>query len=112
MQSSMNAILVPVLTKTYDGGSNVTAKINVIHSRKEGYFDAFSYYSSQERRMNSLLGRDHANRTIPDNDDTSYRDAPISASSETRTTTNDNNSPPVLRQTRLSWEVHPSLIVK
>ena len=102
----MKSMIVRVPTKIYDGGYNNTK------SSKDN-FDAFSYYSSQEYRMNYwLFGRDdqvicrsdeHAEEKI-------RRRRRATTSCETRRDTNVISSLHY-RRTRLSLEVHPSLIV-
>jgi hypothetical protein len=103
----MKKTIISVPTKTYDGGSNDT-KSNMIHPSKE-VFNAFSYYSSQERRMSLLLGLDQTIHSINDEILENHRCGPTSSYSRATT----NNAPTYnRRRTRVSWEVHPSLILE
>ena len=104
--SSMKEIIISVPTKTYDGGSN-DSKSNMIHLSKD-VFDAFSYYSSQERRMSLLLGLDQTINSINDEILENHHCGP--ASNDFRAAAN-NTQTYNRRRTRVSWEVHPSLIL-
>ena len=99
-----NVIVVSAVTKTFDGGSGISMRNNY-SSKQDNIIDPFSYYSSQVRRMNRLVGGegDDASQSIIDDEDTH---APTSSSTETLAS---NNSQAV-RRTRLSWELHPSLL--
>ena len=102
-----NVQVVSVVTKTFDGSSGVSMRNN--HSSKQDNIcDPFSYYASQVRRMNRLMGGegDDASRSIIDAEETSRRHAPRSSTTETLAS---NNSQAV-RRTRLSWELHPSVL--
>mmetsp|Transcript_754 Transcript_754/g.1592 ORF Transcript_754/g.1592 Transcript_754/m.1592 type:complete len:117 (-) Transcript_754:363-713(-) len=88
-----------ILTKKHDGGS-ANPKRKLLRS-SEKHFDAFSFYSSQEVRMNKLLGR-HQENSPPniENQETGHQ---VPTSNETQATLD--------RKTRLSFELHPSLVM-
>ena len=80
--------VVQVPTKTYDGGvteHEAAARKGSMKLNKQE--DPFMYYSNQERRMNAMLHKDN--------------DVPATAT---------NNNEKVVRKTRLSFEIHPSLL--
>ncbi len=115
MQTSMKSIIVRVPTKIHDGGCNNTK------SNKDD-IDAFSYYSSHERRMSALLGQERRMSALLGQDDQVIRRSDAqeeekirrrrraTTSCEARVITNIISSLHY-RRTRLSWEVHPSRIV-
>ena len=74
-------IVVQVPTKTYDGGKESMKSVN---NKQE---DPFMWYSNQETRMNAMLFK---NNDVP------------------ATATNSNKK--VVRKTRISFEIHPSLL--
>jgi hypothetical protein len=88
-----NVEVVSVVTKTFDGGSGVSMR-NKHSSKQYNMFDPFSYYSCQVRRMNRLIGGegDDASQSIIDAESLS------------------SNNSQAARMTRLSWELHPSLM--
>jgi hypothetical protein len=99
---------VPVSTKIYDGGAH-NSKSNkfMFHPCKDN-FDAHSYNSSQEYA--SLLSRDDQAIRQSDTqhvDETIRRRRRATTSCETRI---HNRAPSYRRTTRVSYEVHPSLI--
>ena len=97
MKSSNEPIEI-VLTKIHDGGSRKSYAVS------ENQFDAFSHYSHRETRMMALLG--HCNvslQPIPKNDETGCHIAPSSTSARADT-------PEHRRDTRISFELHPSLL--
>lgn len=117
MQSSHKQILT-VPTKIYDGGSSSSSassssddggmRRKKLHDSFDNLLDldAFSFYSSQDNRMYALLGRDQeaisSSPTILEREDTScHRHAQRKVSSDK-----------TARRTRVSFEVHPSLLVK
>lgn len=89
---SNNVIVVQVPTKTYDGGSSVKeheavarkGSMKSVYNKQE---DPFMWYSNQETRMNAML----------------FKDSDVPA-----TATNSNKK--VVRKTRISFEIHPSLL--
>ena len=82
-----------VPTKTYDGGTVSDSEPAPKKSRKpvRKQDDPFLYYSNQETRMNAMLLR---------NDDNGDEAAAV---------INDQN---VVRMTRISFELHPSLVLE
>ena len=91
MKISLQTSTVP--TKTYSGNSPAPATL-------AGAFDAFAYYSDDRRRMNKLmLLRGNETSTAASSKDSA---SPKKASS--------GPAPPE-RKSRLSFEVHPSLIL-
>jgi hypothetical protein len=97
----------PIATKNYDGGSSEEAN----KSKRRSVFievghDAFSLYSNNEVRMDRLLSRRASAPPIPSN--TGNMDT--SATKKTRDTSIPSYRPP-RRVTRLSFEVHPSLVL-
>ena len=76
-------IVVQVPTKTHDGGKGSMKSVN---NKEE---DPFMWYSNQETRMNAMLLKDS--------------DIPATA-------TATNNNKKVVRKTRISFEIHPSLL--
>jgi hypothetical protein len=81
---------ITIVTKKYDGGSN--KKKRKSHVSGDNNFDAFLHYSSREIRMKALLG---------------HREDNLSQSS----LGNRTNLPVHRRETRISFELHPSLLV-
>lgn len=79
--SSRQKKLVP--TKKHDGGSTKAEKT------KPDHFDAFLYYSNESNRMNTLLGNQDCTRSL----------------------NNEDGSMTVFRQTRISFELDPTLIM-
>ena len=83
--SSTSKQPITVATKTHDGGSNppIERPRRQLVSKQE---DAFLYYSDQETRMNVLLhGGESDERPIQESD---------------------------VRQTRISFEIHPDLLLE
>ncbi|KAL3807307.1 hypothetical protein ACHAXA_008532 [Cyclostephanos tholiformis] len=93
MTSSSEPIRI-ISTKTYDGGYRNS------HGSSENRFDAFLHYSNRETRMRALLGC----RTDT-NEETGRLVVPSSPTSAC------SNFPVVCRETRISFELHPSLLV-
>jgi len=93
-----------IKTNTHDGGSSnaISAEANVTAPGSSAKPDAFSVYSNQEVRMNRLLGRE-VGPPIQNNDTGSS--APTSSETHTANAALD-------RKTRLSWELHSSLLVE
>mgnify|MGYP007121431910 CR=1 FL=1 len=77
-------IVVQVPTKTYDGGKGSMKSVN---NKEE---DPFMWYSNQETLMNAML----------------VKDSNVPAATATAT----NNNKKVVRKTRISFEIHPSLL--
>lgn len=97
----------PIATKNHDGGSSEEANKSKRRSVFiEGHPDAFSLYSNNEVRMDRLLSRRASAPPIPS--DTGNMDT--SATKKTRATSIPSIRPP-RRVTRLSFEVHPSLVL-
>jgi hypothetical protein len=99
----------PIATKNYDGGSSEEA--NQPKRRSvfiEGTPDAFTKYSNNEVRMDRLLSRRASAPPTPIPSDTGENDMDTSAT--TKNTHATSRRPP-RRVTRLSFEVHPSLIL-
>ena len=100
-----------VATKNYDGGSNEEANnpsssgVNGGGGRPD---DAFSLYSNQEIRMDRLLLRRTSCELIPS--DTGSDDIMDTSTTNTDAATSLPRRPPK-RRTRLSFEVHPSLVL-
>ncbi|KAL3764785.1 hypothetical protein ACHAWU_006202 [Discostella pseudostelligera] len=109
---SMELTAVPVSTKIYDGGAHDSKSNTFMFHPCNDNFDAFSYYSSQEYRRNaSLFGRDDQairQSDIEHVDETLRRRRRATTSCETRI---HNRAPSYRRTTRISYEVHPSLII-
>jgi len=76
-------IVVQVPTKTHDGGRKGSMK--PVNNKQD---DPFMYYSNQETRMNAML----------------LKDSDVPAATAT------NNNKKVVRKTRISFEIHPSLL--
>ena len=76
-------IVVQVPTKTHDGGRKGSMK--PVNNKQD---DPFMYYSNQETRMNAMLFK---NNDVP-------------------AATATNNNKKVVRKTRISFEIHPSLL--
>ena len=101
-----------VATKNYDGGSNEEANnpsssgVNGGGGRPD---DAFSLYSNQEVRMDRLLLRRTNCELIPS--DTDSDDIMDTSTTNTHAATTSLPRRPPKRLTRLSFEVHPSLVL-
>ena len=80
-----------VPTKTYSGSSPAPATL-------PGAFDAFAYYSDDRRRMNKLLLQGAESTAASSKDSASSKKA-------------SSCPAPPERKSRLSFEVHPSLIL-
>jgi hypothetical protein len=100
--TSSNEPIRTILTKTYDGGSSN-------YGSRDNHFDAFSHYSNWETRMRALLGR---------HDDSLPRPTPIPMNEEAGCQIIAPSSkrvradiPVHRRETRISFELHPSLAV-
>ena len=99
MKSSSKTMKI-VPTKKYDGGSSSTRKTALRQSEKNS--DPFAYYSNRENKMNSLL---HCHARSP------------GAQDETRNNSSFDSEElqyhalQGTRKTRLSFELHPSLIL-
>jgi hypothetical protein len=106
-----------IATKNHDGGSNdedVSSRSSL--GLGGGRPDAFSLYSNQEVRMDRLLFR--ATRVvpaeiIPSETGNDYMDTTSSSTTaKTHAVTSLPGQPPIRRRaTRLSFEVHPSLLL-
>ena len=106
-----------IATKNHDGGSNdedVSSRSSL--GLGGGRPDAFSLYSNQEVRMDRLLFR--ATRVVPANlipseTGNDYMDTTSSSTTaKTHAVTSLPGQPPIRRRaTRLSFEVHPSLLL-
>lgn len=101
---------ITVPTKTYDGGSK---RNHTVDDSADGCKDAFSKYSNTLVRMQQLLMLDDEDMKEFEEDDLSFlaplndalRSAGISVEpSKRRKIVHE-------RKTRLSWEVHPSLLL-
>ena len=86
------AVVVVLPTKTYDGGyvreHEAVARKGSMKSVNNKHEDPFMWYSNQETRMNAML----------------FKDSDVPAATAT------NNNKKVVRKTRLSFEIHPSLL--
>ena len=109
MMMMIPSITVP--TKTYDGGSK---RNNTVDDSADGCKDAFSKYSNTLVRMQQLLLLDDEDmKEFEQDDDLSFlahlndalRSAGISVEPAKRRKIVHE------RKTRLSWEVHPSLLL-
>ena len=88
----------------------------MIQSSAEKHWDAFSFYSNHASRMNVLLGGitdgNSCQYSIRQTEETSLSrlatTTPTTESGEART---DHNDAAMNRQTRVSFEVHPSLLI-
>ena len=85
-------VVVQVPTKTYDGGyvreHEAVARKGSMKSVNNKQEDPFMWYSNQETRMNAML----------------FKDSDVPAATAT------NNNKKVVRKTRISFEIHPSLL--
>jgi hypothetical protein len=99
--TSSNETIKVILTKTYDGGS-FQKNPKSSNSPGENRFDAFSHYSNRETRMRASS----LSRGGDDGDEeTGRRDiAPSSTSAPADFLVHR-------RETRISFELHPSLLV-
>lgn len=105
-----NTQKVTVPTKNYDGGSSKMLRERTkkrLNTEKHHVLDAFSYYSIQGNRMNELLGsRPEVSRSSSEIDVMPHREPTSATSSESQPSTH----PSVCRRTRISFEVHSSLL--
>jgi hypothetical protein len=107
----------PISTKNYDGGSSEEA--NQPNRRSvfiEGYPDAFTKYSNNEVRMDRLLYRRASAPPIPSSNIVESDSNNMDTSTTTKNThaaslISSRSRQPPRRLTRLSFEVHPSLIL-
>jgi len=89
---------ITVATKTHDGGAKAISTYNSQPAAKRPrepvrkHEDPFMYYSHQETRMRTLLFQD-------EDDYLHLQNEP------------DVNSEPVVRKTRISFELHPALLL-
>ena len=103
----MKSVSISMKTKTEDGGSYLadTSEAKVESPSSSEKPDAFSVYSNQEIRMNRVLGWHKLDPSISTNNDTGTSVVP------TNTVTHTTNV--VLHcKTRLSFEVHPALLLE
>ena len=105
----------PIATKNYDGGSSEEA--NQPKRRSvfiEGNPDAFTKYSNNEVRMDRLLYRRASAPPIPSSNivesDSNNMDTSTTTKNTHAASLISSRQPP-RRITRLSFEVHPSLIL-
>jgi hypothetical protein len=106
-----------IATKNHDGGSNdedVSSRSSL--GLGGGRPDAFSLYSNREVRMDRLLFRTTSvvpAETIPSETGSDYMDTTsASTTAKTHAVTSLPGQPPIRRRaTRLSFEVHPSLLL-
>ena len=104
-----------IATKNHDGGSNEdVSSCSSPSSLSGGRPDAFSLYSNQEVRMDRLLFR--ATRVVPANlipsETGNDTNTSSSTTAKTHAVTSLPGQPPIRRRaTRLSFEVHPSLLL-
>lgn len=115
MQASINQKFV-VPTKTYDGGSTeikweTSLKRRTSASIERHPLDAFFYYSDQDCRMSALLGGSSPQviQSSLDIEEMTTQLDPITSGEDCH----DPNvhSHAVSRRTRISFELHPSLLV-
>jgi hypothetical protein len=115
MQSSCKILTVP--TKIYDGGSSSSHSDGAKRRKSfpdsfehHGHYDAFSFYSSQERRMSALLGQ---NQEVVNSSPTPIITAmeKITDHQPAQRTPSNCESDKNARRTRVSFELHPSLLV-
>jgi hypothetical protein len=95
---------ISVPTKTHDGGSK---RNHTVDDSADGAKDAFSKYSNTLVRMQQLLLLDD------EDDDLSFL-APLNAALRSAGTSVEPSKRRKIvheRKTRLSWEVHPSLLL-
>lgn len=97
-----------ILTKKHDGG---TSKKRRILRSSDRHLDPFSYWSSQEVRLSALRCRREEIRSpkIP-NEEGNQEPASASSASDGEARASDDR-PTAERQTRLSFEMHPSLMM-
>lgn len=117
--SIMQTIIVN--TKTYDGGSISAsdassaddARKQFFHSNTndeiQHHFDAFSYYSSQSNRMSMFYGPQQQESLNPNAEPTT--NSRRRASTSSIETTNKAGPTCHTRRTRVSFEMHPSLLM-
>jgi hypothetical protein len=95
--AAKNFITIIVATKTHDGGAKATytSEPSAKRPRKpvRKHEDPFLYYSHQETRMHALLYRGERD------DDSLQNELAM-------------NSEPVVRKTRISFELHPALLLE
>ena len=104
-----------IATKNHDGGSNEDVSSSSL-SLSGGRPDAFSLYSNQEVRMDRLLFGTTSvvpANLIPSETGNDYMDTTSSSTTaKTHAVTSLPGQPPIRRRaTRLSFEVHPSLLL-
>jgi hypothetical protein len=107
---------IQIATKDYDGGSYEDAL--GFSGGVGGHPDAFSLYSNQQVRMDRLLFRRRTSDVTPSNTDSdSVMDTFTSKTTAVPSLVQPRHRPPrrvtdpPRRVTRLSFEVHPSLLV-
>jgi hypothetical protein len=92
-----NFIMITVPTKTHDGGAKAASTSEPVSKRPRTpvrkHDDPFMYYSHQETRMHALFFHDEN-----ENDSVPNESAMISE--------------PVVRKTRISFELHPTLLLE
>ena len=118
MQASIKQrIMVP--TKVYDGGSSDEVRRETTLKRSSStvekkHFDAFSYYSNHSCRIDVLLGDScqRFSRSSMEIEEMINREHTTPSSGiESQEPTAQDNSTAVRRQTRISFELHPSLLI-
>ena len=96
-----NFIMITVPTKTHDGGAKAASTSEPASKRPRTpvrkHDDPFLYYSHQETRMNVLLFHD-------ENENENENDSVPNESTM--------NREPVIRKTRISFELHPTLLLE
>lgn len=116
--SCMQTFIVP--TKTYDGGtktyddSHSDTTTSKERRQQHSDFDAFSYYSSQYNRMSMFYGplpQDVTTSRVDDDESATSKRRRVSISSIEATHTEAAPTVVSPRRTRLSFEVHPSLLM-
>jgi hypothetical protein len=108
---------IQIATKDYDGGSYEEAL--GFSGGVGGHPDAFSLYSNQQVRMDRLLFRRRTSDVIPSNtgsdsimDKSTMKTTAVPSLVQPRHRPPRRvTDPPSRRVTRLSFEVHPSLLV-
>jgi hypothetical protein len=91
--STSQKIMVP--TKKYDGGSSETERERLKCFTAEKHFDAFSYYSNQGQVGQSILESQGIIHRVPADIEETQPRAELPGS----------------RRTRISFELHPSLVL-
>lgn len=107
-QSAFSKQTVP--TKTCDGGSSkVTRKVL---SLREKRLDPFLFYSSQDDRLNVLHGWQEESNSSSARDDADSKNTEKKHQPEKAGEQAENRDKTfILRKTRISFEVHPSLVM-